>query len=127
MSQIPDDKIKTELDRVKNAVANLTGVQTMTFMRPPRGIFSDRVLEVSKQQGYTNVFWSVAYKDWEVKDQKGWQYAYDKVTAQLHPGAVILLHSISKDNTDALDKIIDEARKQGYEFKSLDKLDKKTY
>ncbi|SEG67150.1 delta-lactam-biosynthetic de-N-acetylase [Paenibacillus sp. UNC499MF] len=127
MSQIPDEKIKTELDRVKNAVANLTGVQTMAFMRPPRGIFSDRVLEASKQQGYTNVFWSVAYKDWDVKDQKGWKYAYDKVIAQLHPGAVILLHSISKDNTDALDKIIDEAHKQGYEFKSLEKLDKKTY
>ncbi|MEC0245575.1 delta-lactam-biosynthetic de-N-acetylase [Paenibacillus chitinolyticus] len=126
MSRISDEKIKTELDRVKDAVANLTGVQTMSFMRPPRGIFSDRVLEVSKRYGYTNVFWSVAYKDWDVKDQKGWKYAYDKVIAQLHPGAVILLHSISKDNTDALDKIIEEAKKQGYEFKSLENINKKT-
>jgi peptidoglycan-N-acetylmuramic acid deacetylase len=46
---------------------------------------------------------------------------------QLHPGAVILLHSVSKDNAEALASIIDEARKQGYEFKSLDDLKVKHY
>lgn len=80
-----------------------------------------------KKNGYTNVFWSIAYKDWEPKAQKGWKYAYDKVTSQLHPGAVILLHTVSKDNSDALAQIIDEARKQGYEFKSLDQMTIKNY
>ncbi|MCG6197865.1 polysaccharide deacetylase, partial [Anoxybacillus sp. LAT_38] len=52
----------------------------------------------------------------------GWRYAYDNVISQLHPGAVILLHAVSRDNAEALGAIIDEARKQGYEFKSLDQL-----
>ena len=89
------------------------------------GHFDERSLATSKQLGYTNVFWSLAYMDWDVKSQRGAQYAYDKVTAQLHPGAVILLHSISKDNTEALGRIIDEARNRGYEFKSLDQMQKK--
>ena len=32
----------------------------------------------------------------------------------------MLLHSNSKTNSEVLDTIIKEARKQGYEFKSLD-------
>jgi peptidoglycan-N-acetylmuramic acid deacetylase len=127
MSQISAEKIASELDRVKQAVAEVTGEKEMPFMRAPRGIFNERMLAASREQGYINVFWSIAYKDWDVKDQKGWSYAYDKVVAQLHPGAVILLHSVSKDNADALGRIIDEAREQGYTFKSLDQLVKKNY
>jgi peptidoglycan-N-acetylmuramic acid deacetylase len=127
MSTISDSRIQEELDKVKSAVAQTTGQQQMSFMRPPRGIFSDRVLAVSKQLGYTNVFWSIAYADWDTKKQRGWRYAYEKVTAQLHPGAVILLHSVSKDNAEALGAIIDEARRLGYEFKSLNDLQVRSY
>ncbi len=127
MTQISTERVFEELDKVKEQVANLTQQKNMPFMRPPMGIFSDRLLGASKERGYTNVFWSLAYKDWDVKDQRGWNYAYEKVMSQLHPGAVILLHAVSKDNTEALGKIIDDARKQGYEFKSLDQLITKSY
>lgn len=122
MTTIPNGKVKEELTKVQDAVAQVAGQKEMRYLRPPRGIFSDRTLAVSKELGYTNVFWSVAYRDWDTKVQRGWKYAYDSVMAQMHPGAVILLHSVSKDNADALGAIIDEARKQGYEFKTLDQL-----
>jgi len=127
MTQVSDAKIREELAKVKTAVADLTGVKTMAFVRPPRGIFSDRVLRVCEEEGYSNVFWSVAYKDWDPNEQRGADYAYRQVMAQLHPGAVILLHSVSRDNTEALGRIIDDARKQGYEFKSLDTIAARTY
>jgi peptidoglycan-N-acetylmuramic acid deacetylase len=127
MSALPPERIKTELDKLQAEVAAVTGQMQMPYMRAPRGIFSDRMLAVSKELGYTNVFWSIAYKDWEPKEQKGWKYAYDKVVAQLHPGAVILLHSVSRDNAEAMAAIIDEARRQGYEFKRLDALTVRQY
>lgn len=127
MTQISSDKIKDELEKVKADAAQITGRQTMIYLRPPRGIFNDRSLAVSKELGYTSVFWSVAYKDWDTRAQKGADYAYNQVMAQLHPGAVILLHTVSKDNADALGRIIDGARQQGYEFKSLDQLTVKSY
>ncbi|WP_232242955.1 delta-lactam-biosynthetic de-N-acetylase [Paenibacillus sp. GSMTC-2017] len=122
MTQLSIDGIKTELDKVKEQVRLVTGQEEMNYLRPPRGIFNERVLAVSKQSGYTNVFWSIAYKDWDVNAQKGAQYAFQQVTKQLHPGAILLLHSVSKDNAEALGSIIDEARKQGYEFRSLNEL-----
>ena len=120
VSAISEEKLTEELNRVKTEVAKITGQQEMKYLRTPRGIFNERSLAVSKKLGYTNVFWSLAYMDWNVKAQRGAQHAFEKVTTQLHPGAVMLLHSISRDNAEALGRIIDEARSQGYEFKSLD-------
>lgn len=118
--EVDDGRFKRELEKVKNKYQELTGRNDMIYLRTPRGVFSERTLALSKQQGYFNVFWSLAYKDWLVNEQKGWQHAYDQITKRVHPGAVMLLHSVSKDNAEALDKVIDEIRKQGYEFKSLD-------
>ncbi|GGD98214.1 delta-lactam-biosynthetic de-N-acetylase [Paenibacillus nasutitermitis] len=127
MSAISSEQINTELGRVKQGIADLTGEQEMNYLRPPRGIFSERVLAASREQGYISVFWSVAYKDWDTKAQKGWRHAYDSVMSQLHPGAVILLHTVSHDNAQALGKIIDDARVQGYTFKRLDEMAVKNY
>lgn len=126
MTRISNEKIKTELAQVQTEIHRLTGQQT-SYLRPPRGIFNNRTLAESRAQGYVNVFWSVAYKDWDTNVQRGTDYARQQVLKQLHPGAVILLHSVSKDNTEALASIIDEARKQGYVFKHLNELKTKSY
>lgn len=89
------------------------------YFRFPKGEYTDNALNVVDSLGYISVFWSLAYADWDLNNQKGEQYAYDKVVSRLHPGAVILLHSVSPDNANALGSIIDEAKKQGYKFCSL--------
>ncbi|MDO4563092.1 MAG: polysaccharide deacetylase family protein [Clostridia bacterium] len=92
----------------------------MKYMRPPMGEYSERSLAVTASLGYTSVFWSSAYADWDTNAQKGADYAYRKVTENFHNGSVILLHAVSKDNTEALGEIIDTARDEGYEFRTLD-------
>lgn len=89
------------------------------YFRFPKGEYTDTALKVVESLGYTSVFWSLAYADWDLNNQKGEQYAYETVISRLHPGAVILLHSVSPDNANALDDIIDEAKRQGYKFCSL--------
>ena len=127
MTTLSAEGVQSELDRVKLAVKELTGQQEMHYLRPPRGIFNEHMLAVSRQVGYISVFWSIAYKDWDTKAQRGARYAYDSVMSQLHPGAVMLLHSVSKDNAEALTQIIDDARSKGYTFKSLDQMQVKQY
>ncbi len=127
MTKISDAQIEKELNNVYNEVFKLTGQLEMKYLRTPKGIFNEQSLAVSKKLDYTNVFWSIAYVDWDRNKQRGGKYAFDKVTSQLHSGAVILLHTVSKDNVDALSDIIDYAREQGYEFKSLDEMVIKSY
>nr|WP_144923224.1 delta-lactam-biosynthetic de-N-acetylase [Paenibacillus bovis] len=121
-TQISDEKMINELDRVKQATEEITGQTGMQYLRPPRGILSERTLKVALDAGYIHVLWSVAFVDWQVKNQKGWKYAYDSIMSQIHPGAVILLHTVSHDNVEALEKVIQDLKKRGYVFKSLDDL-----
>lgn len=122
MTAISDEKIKKELDAVSSKVKELTGQNGTVYVRPPRGIFSERTLALSEKYGYRHIFWSLAFVDWKVNEQKGWRYAYDNIINQVHPGSIILLHTVSKDNADALDEAIKTLKQQGYTFKSLDEL-----
>lgn len=89
------------------------------FFRFPEGSYNENALELVGSMGYTSVFWSCTYADWDAENPRGKEYAYKTVTSRLHPGAVILLHSVSPDNAEALSDIIDYARSNGYEFRSL--------
>ncbi|RSK53652.1 delta-lactam-biosynthetic de-N-acetylase [Bacillus canaveralius] len=122
LTKVSDERLKEELETVRSATAALTGKKQMIYLRPPRGIFSERTLALAKQEGYTHVFWSLAYIDWQTDRQKGADYAYSNIMKQIHPGAVLLLHTVSKDNTDALESVIRDLKKRGYTFKSLDDL-----
>lgn len=115
------EKVKEELNNLNTKCEEQYGV-TMKYVRPPEGTFSEKSLAVSRDLGYKTILWSFAYKDWDINMQQGRQHAFDEVTPYLHNGAILLLHAVSSDNADALGDIIDYARQNGYEFKSLDEL-----
>ncbi len=123
MPDINDEKIKEELENLNKSFSELTG-KNMNFFRPPMGEFSENTLKVTSDLGYTNVFWSFAYKDWETKNQKGTGYAYNQIMDGVHDGAILLLHAVSSDNANILDKVIKDLKSQGYSFKSLESFPK---
>ena len=102
-----------ELDRLVYGICS----QKICFLRPPKGEYSERTLAITNDLGYTNVFWSQAYVDWN--DNVSDQEALSKITKNLHNGCVLLLHAVSKGNADALKDVIEYAQKEGYTFKSL--------
>jgi len=89
------------------------------FFRYPKGDYNESALEAVASLGFSNIFWSSSYADWDTNAQKGPQYALETVMSRLHPGAIILLHSVSSDNAQAMPSIIDQAREQGYVFREL--------
>lgn len=114
-------KIIDELTGMNDLVKELYNYE-MKYLRPPEGVYSEKVLSIAKDLGFKTVFWSFAYKDWDTNSQKGKDYALSQITPYLHDGAVLLLHAVSKDNADAMADIIDYSRSQGYEFASLDEI-----
>ncbi len=118
---VTNAEIQRELSSTAEKVKKLTG-KNMRFMRPPKGEYNPRVLDEVNKAGYKAVFWSIAYKDWDVNNQPGAKASFDEVINNLHPGAIILLHAVSRSNTEALDDIIKAVRARGYRFASLDEL-----
>ncbi len=118
---ISREEIVTEIETTENYLRENFGY-TAKFFRFPTGAYSESTLEVVSDMGYSSVFWSVAYDDWDTKNIRGKAYTLEKVMSRLHDGAIILLHGVSRDNADALGDIIDKAREQGYSFRALTEL-----
>ncbi|TMN22839.1 delta-lactam-biosynthetic de-N-acetylase [Lentibacillus cibarius] len=114
--------MRKELESLEEAVADVSSQENIKYLRPPQGMFNEKTLQWANELGYIHTFWSLAFTDWDTDDQKGWKYAYDNIMEQIHPGALILLHTVSSDNAKALDKLVTDLKKQGYQFKSLDDL-----
>ena len=114
-----EEKLKKEITSLTEKFTAEYGKE-MKYFRPPMGEYSERTLSITQSLGYKTVFWSSAYADWDVNKQKGEDYAFKMINEQFHDGSIILLHSVSKDNATALERVILEAKAQGYEFKSLD-------
>ena len=116
-----DEKFRNELTEFEDCLKENYNTECKYF-RYPEGEFSERTLSMINDMGYTTVFWSVAYKDWERDVTKGKDNAVKQVCNQIHNGAIILLHAVSSDNAEALPIIIDTLRSEGYEFVSLEEL-----
>lgn len=119
MDELTRTQMMEEIKGFDDYIRTNFGYSAMYF-RFPKGEYSDSALDLVGSLGYTSVFWSLAYSDWDTSNQKGAQYAIDTVISRIHPGAVILLHAVSSDNAEALGDIIDEIRNMGYEFRSLE-------
>lgn len=111
-------KMAKEIEETENYLRENFGYAAKYF-RFPAGEYNESALELVESLGYRSVFWSVAYNDWDTSKVRGKDYTVKTVMERLHPGAVILLHSVSRDNAEALSEIIDKAREQGYRFESI--------
>lgn len=121
LPDVSDQQIKKELQEVERKFEAITGSKNMKYLRPPKGEYSERTLAVTREMGYHNIFWSMALVDW-LPMEGGPEQAYRGVMDNLHNGALILLHAVSKDNTLALDRMVKDIKAQGYTFKTLDDL-----
>lgn len=112
-------EMANELYQVDKYLGENFGYKSVYF-RFPEGCYSHNALELVTSVGFKSVFWSLAYADWDTRNQPTPENAFATITSRYHKGAVILLHAVSQTNTDILGSLIDDAHAKGYTFKSLD-------
>ena len=123
MSAITDkESFSDELNKLEKLFKDTTGTEMKKFYRPPQGKYSQTNLQMAKDMGYTTVFWSLAYADWLNDNQPSHDDALSKLIPRTHNGAVVLLHSTSKTNSEILDELLTEWEKQGYTFADISEL-----
>lgn len=123
MSKISDKAaFASQLQEVETLFQEITGKELPKYYRPPQGVYSETNLQHAMELGYSTVFWSLAYADWDNNKQPTREYALDKLLSRTHNGAVILLHATSKTNAEILDELLTTWKQQGYRFASIDKL-----
>lgn len=116
---LTDEQLKSELMDLHSVVYEKLGYE-MKYMRPPKGEYSEKSLDVTTKLGYIPVMWSFAYADWDEKKQPSHEEGINKVIENVHNGEIMLLHATSKTNMEILDTVIKQIKEMGYEFKSLE-------
>ena len=123
MSRLSDRAaFEKELKDLEKLYQETVGQPMPKFYRPPQGIYSRENLSMAAEMGYTTVFWSLAYVDWNNDAQPTKEQAFSKLLPRTHNGAIVLLHSTSATNAEILDELLTRWEAQGYRFASLTEL-----
>lgn len=109
-----EDEMIEEVMVLHDYVAEKFGYE-MEYFRFPKGEFSENCLTTIKSLGYSPVFWSFAYNDWDTKAQPDKAEALQKIKDSTHSG-IYLLHAVSETNTSILGEVIDYWKNEGYEI-----------
>ena len=116
------EELKDEIEKLEAECLEKTGKQMSKFFRPPEGRFNKDSLKMLDSWGYTTVFWSFAYADWDNNRQMSDEKARQKILDNVHNGEIMLLHPTSQTNANILSDVIKELKEEGYRFGTLDEL-----
>lgn len=122
---LDEESFRKELEDVEALFQEITGTELSPYYRPPEGKCGTTNLKRAQELGYATCFWSLAYVDWDANNQPTHQAALDKLTARIHPGAIVLLHNTSKTNGEILDELLTKWEEMGYTFAPLSELTQK--
>ena len=110
MNKLNEQQIRDELRGMSDKVEHLTGIRPVLF-RPPYGEYNDRVITVSRAEGYEAVQWSIDSLDWK---DRGTQDIIKQCTYRVDNGDIVLFHNDSNDIVNALPTVIQHYQQLGY-------------
>ena len=116
------EEFQEELGKLEAVYRETIGGEMPKYFRPPEGTFSEESMHLASELGYSTIFWSFAYADWDNKSQPSPDAAKAKIMQNLHNGEVMLLHPTSATNASILRDVIRTCKEQGYRFGTIDEL-----
>ena len=115
---IADTEICRQLNQADQVVSGLSGrTTTRPYYRPPYGARNDHVRQLTASIGYRTVFWTIDTLDWQTDSTPA--RIIQRITSQLTPGAIILMHAGSPSEAQALDQVITLLQQDGYSLVTL--------
>jgi peptidoglycan/xylan/chitin deacetylase (PgdA/CDA1 family) len=129
LTTLTTEGVTVEIRTGAASILRVTGVDPHPYFRFPYGAVNARILATVNAECYVPFRWTV--DSWGWKGTAGGMSADEverRVVGALRPGAIVLMHvgSNPDDRTtfdaDALPRIIDAIRAQGYSFVTLERV-----
>ncbi len=111
-------KMKKELEDTNQIVEGVIS-KKMKFFRPPYGVTTPILAKAIRETGMLTVGWSVRSMDTVIKSE---EKLVNKLSADLKPGDVLLLHDTARVTIDSLQQIISAIKNKGLKPVRLDQL-----
>ena len=118
MQHMTKQEALDDLTECQSILTETTGVSARLF-RPPGGLYSQDLLDASRELGLSIVFWSVDPHDW---DKEKASQVLPFLLAHAAAGDVILLHDLTEHSVSCALSFLDTMLAQGYEFCTVSEL-----
>jgi peptidoglycan-N-acetylglucosamine deacetylase len=121
---LPDltrDEVLRQVDATNEALAKASGGDN-TLVRPPYGARTPALLNWIARHGMVTALWDVDANDWAVP---GTDAVVAKVTGEVRPGSVVLMHDGGGDRSqtvEALPRIVETLLADGYTLVTVDRV-----
>lgn len=122
---LENEKVTRELQDTHDIILKVTGT-TPTFMRPPMGLFTKRIVNLTENFGYQTVVGDVYPRD---PHRPGTKKIVCRVLSRVRPGSLIILHDGGNGNhvdrsqtIDSIKAIVPKLLEQGFRFVTLTEL-----
>jgi polysaccharide deacetylase family sporulation protein PdaB len=112
MTQIPISEVRDQIIKTEELIKSTTG-KTARYFRPPFGEYNQEILDVASELGYQTILWTINSLDWK---NPGVHSIINRVTANIKPRAIVLMHQDAGQTPKALPAIINYLKSQGYSF-----------
>ena len=109
LSKLSLDEAKKQITDTEDALTKVLG-SSSKLMRPPYGAITD---DIRKSLDLSFIMWDVDSLDWKSKNEAS---ILTEIQREVKNGSIILMHDIHAETVNALPKVIDYLKEQGYEF-----------
>ena len=109
LSKLSLDEAKKQITDTEDAITKVLG-SSSKLMRPPYGAITD---DIRNSLDLSFIMWDVDSLDWKSHNEAS---ILTEIQREVKNGSIILMHDIHAETVNALPKIIDYLKEQGYHF-----------
>lgn len=118
MAQLSSSEQLEEIIACNAAVEAVTG-RCPTLFRAPYGEYDNKLVQNLKSRGMYCVQWNIDSLDWQDPPANE---IVSRIEERLCPGAIILMHNGASNTPEALPRVIEAIRAQGYRIVPISEL-----
>lgn len=118
LAKIGESEALEQVQSTSDAVQAAAGKPT-TLLRPPYGSANATVKALMKRKGYPIILWNIDTLDWKTRDVGSTVAA---ALEHLQDGDIILMHDIYEQTADAVEQLVPELVRRGYQLVTVPEL-----
>lgn len=120
VDRLNEAQLRKEILNWEKTFSTISSQEIVRFFRPPQGFINQRSYQIIKELGYAIVNWDVQIYDYDRTKDRGIQYVIEGISKQTVNGSIILMHTMTDSNANALGSLIDKLRTNGFKFGNLE-------
>ena len=118
LNKLSAGEVRSQISRTNDAIAAVAG-HGATVMRCPYGATGGSVKSVLGDMGYASILWSIDTLDWKTRNASS---TVSSVLNNVKDGDIILMHSLYGATAEAVETMVPELVRRGYQLVTVSEL-----